>query len=197
MSPTPIGRWAPWLAALLVAAAVGGVVIWKHHRTARDPYAAYCEVVAEQRAQISSATSQGATTGLIAALPSFELLSAKAPADVADDWSVVVEAMVANGLLDWRGVARVMSENPARIGGLAGHGRPVAAGEPANLVLIDPDARWTVRPAELASLSRNTPFAGRELPVRVVATFLRGTATVRDGIVQESSGAAALAGATW
>ena len=58
-------------------------------------------------------------------------------------------------------------------------------------------ARWTVRPAELASLSRNTPFAERELPARVVATFLRGTATVRDGIVQDPSGAAALAGATW
>jgi dihydroorotase len=33
----------------------------------------------------------------------------------------------------------------------------------------------------LASRSRNTPFAGRELPVRVVATFLRGHPTVIDG----------------
>ena len=48
------------------------------------------------------------------------------------------------GLLDWRGVARVMSEAPARIGGLTDHGRPIAAGEPANLVLIDPAAAWTV-----------------------------------------------------
>jgi len=95
--------------------------------------------------------------------------------------SVVVEAMVTTGLLDWRGVARVMSENPARIGGLAGHGRPIAAGEPANLVLVDADARWTVRAAELVSLSRNTPFEGRELPARVVTTFLRGRPTVRDG----------------
>jgi len=34
---------------------------------------------------------------------------------------------------------------------------------------------------ELASLSRNTPYAGRELPGRVVATFLRGVPTVLDG----------------
>ncbi len=95
--------------------------------------------------------------------------------------SVVVEAVVSTGLLDWRGVARVMSENPARIGGLADHGRPIAVGEPANLALIDPAARWTVRPDGLASLSNNTPYAGLELPARVVGTFLRGRATVRDG----------------
>jgi dihydroorotase len=38
--------------------------------------------------------------------------------------------------------------------------------------------------AETASLSRNTPYAGRELPGRVVATFLRGKATVLDGKLQ-------------
>jgi len=95
--------------------------------------------------------------------------------------SVVVATMVETGLLDWRGVARVMSETPAVIGGLAGHGRPIAAGEPANLVLVDPAARWTVRGADLASLSGNTPFEGLELPARVVATFLRGRRTVSDG----------------
>jgi len=38
-----------------------------------------------------------------------------------------------------------------------------------------------VEPSETASLSRNNPYAGRELPGRVVATFLRGNATVLDG----------------
>ena len=97
--------------------------------------------------------------------------------------SVVVATMVAPGLLDWRGVARVMSETPAAIGGLADHGRPIAVGEPANLVLVDPAATWTVRGADFASLSANTPFEGRELPARVVATFLRGTPTVLDGVL--------------
>ena len=94
--------------------------------------------------------------------------------------SVVCAAMCETGLLDWRGVARVMSENPARIGGLTDHGRPIAVGEPANLTLIDPAARWTVRAENLASLSRNTPYEGMDLPARVVATFLRGRATVRN-----------------
>ncbi|HSY15862.1 MAG TPA: dihydroorotase [Jatrophihabitantaceae bacterium] len=95
--------------------------------------------------------------------------------------SVVIETMVRPGLLDWHGVADRMSVAPARIGALAGHGREIAVGEPANLVLVDPDARWTVSAGELASKSRNTPFAGRSLPGRVIATLLRGRPTVLDG----------------
>ena len=57
---------------------------------------------------------------------------------------------------------------------------PVAVGEPANIVLYDPSVRRVVDSAEVASLSRNTPYAGMELPGRVVATFLRGTPTVID-----------------
>ena len=94
---------------------------------------------------------------------------------------VVISVMVETGLLDWAGLADRMSVRPAVIGRLAGHGRPIAEGEPANLTLVDPAQRWLVRPAELASLSRNTPFAGQQLPGRVVATFLRGRPTVRDG----------------
>jgi dihydroorotase len=95
--------------------------------------------------------------------------------------SIVVETMVAPGLLDWRGVARVMSENPARIAGLDDQGRPLAVGEPANLVLVDPDASWTVRARELASISNNTPYEAMTLPATVAATFLRGVVTARDG----------------
>jgi dihydroorotase len=95
--------------------------------------------------------------------------------------SVVQHTMVDTGLLDWAGVADRMSVRPAAIGRLSGHGRPVAEGEPANLVLLDPAYRGTVNPAGFASRSRNTPYEGRELPGRVVATFLRGHATVIDG----------------
>jgi dihydroorotase len=94
---------------------------------------------------------------------------------------VVAEAMVETGLLDWAGVADRMSTRPARIGRLAGQGRPLAVGEPAHLVLVDPAARWRVDAAALASKSHNTPYAGRELPTRVVATFLRGRPTVLAG----------------
>ena len=55
------------------------------------------------------------------------------------------------------------------------------AGQPANLVLVDPDARRVVDPADSASRSRNNPYAGTTLPAPVVATFLRGRPTVLDG----------------
>ncbi|MDI3386739.1 dihydroorotase [Streptomyces sp. B-S-A8] len=95
--------------------------------------------------------------------------------------SVVQQTMVDTGLLDWAGVAERMSANPAKIGRLDGHGRPVSAGEPANLTLVDPAYRGAVDPAGFASRSRNTPYEGRELPGRVTHTFLRGRATVIDG----------------
>ncbi|MEL7974947.1 dihydroorotase [Isoptericola sp. F-RaC21] len=95
--------------------------------------------------------------------------------------SVVQQTMVDTGRLTWADVARVLSANPARIGRVADHGRPVEVGEPANLTLVDPAATRTVDGAAQATASGNTPFAGRELPGRVVATFLRGRATVLDG----------------
>jgi dihydroorotase len=95
--------------------------------------------------------------------------------------SVVQEAMVDSGLLDWAEVADRMAVRPARIGGLEGHGQSLEAGAAANLVLLDPSARRTIDPFALASRSRNTPYAGRTLPGAVVATFLRGRPTVIDG----------------
>ncbi|MEV4312218.1 dihydroorotase [Actinocrispum sp. NPDC049592] len=98
--------------------------------------------------------------------------------------SVVIQTMVRPGLLDWRGVARVMSERPAEIAGLPDQGRPIAVGEPANLALVDPGAKWTVRGAELASLAANTPYEGMELPGVVRTTLLRGKVTAQRNAAQ-------------
>ncbi|MEV4100372.1 dihydroorotase [Nonomuraea sp. NPDC049649] len=95
--------------------------------------------------------------------------------------SVVQEAMVDTGLLDWAGVADRMSYAPARIGRLTGHGHPIAPGAPANLTLYDPGHRAPVDSSSFASRSRNTPYVGMTLPGRVVATFLRGKPTVLEG----------------
>jgi dihydroorotase len=94
---------------------------------------------------------------------------------------VVASVMVSSGLLDWAGVARVMSSAPAAIAGLEGQGRPLEVGQPANLVLVDPAASLTVDRDRSVSLSRNNPWHGRTLGASVVATFLRGVPTVIDG----------------
>ncbi|GAA2554751.1 dihydroorotase [Pseudonocardia hydrocarbonoxydans] len=98
-------------------------------------------------------------------------------------FSVLVHTMVEPGLLDWRGVARVLSERPAEIGNLPDQGRPIAVGEPATFALVDPEAQWTVRGAALASRAANTPYEGMRLPGAVVATVLRGRITAQDGKV--------------
>ena len=95
--------------------------------------------------------------------------------------SVISDVMVGSGLLDWAGVAQVMSAAPARIAGLSGHGRPIAVGEPANLTLVDPSATMTVDRDASMSLSRNNPWHGRTLTGVVHATLLRGHPTVLKG----------------
>jgi len=82
-------------------------------------------------------------------------------------------------------VLAALSWKPAAIAGLAHlHGRPIAAGEPANLTVFDPATEWEVVPARLASRSMNTPFVGVPLRGRVRHTFLFGEATVLDGMAQ-------------
>lgn len=95
--------------------------------------------------------------------------------------SIVALSMVETGRMSWCDVADRMSVRPAAIGGLVDQGLTLAVGVPANITLINPAARWTVDPGQLASRSRNTPYGGRTLPARVVATFLRGRPTVLDG----------------
>jgi dihydroorotase len=96
---------------------------------------------------------------------------------------VVQQAVVETGMLDWTDVARVMSRTPATIGRLAGHGRPIAAGEPAHLTLHDPAGGGVFGIADLAGRSTNSPYLGRELPGRTRWTFHGGRATWRDGVL--------------
>lgn len=91
--------------------------------------------------------------------------------------AVVHRIFVEPGEADWRFVAKVMSERPAEILRLEDQGRPIAVGEPANLVLVDPQSPWTAYGDEMASKASNTPYEGIEFSARVVGTWLRGTQT--------------------
>jgi dihydroorotase len=79
-------------------------------------------------------------------------------------------------------IVAALSWKPAAIAGVADrHGRPIAVGEPANLTVFDPSQSWTVVPAQLASKSRNTPYAGRQVRGKVRHTILNGVPTVING----------------
>ncbi|MFP3906696.1 MAG: dihydroorotase [Acidimicrobiales bacterium] len=110
------------------------------------------------------------------------------PFDVAPPGMVGLETALALAItelgdqLDLAHIVALLSWRPAVIAGAADrHGRPVAPGEPANLAVFDPSATWTVDPADTASRSRNTPYAGRTLTGRVRHTLLWGRPTVIDG----------------
>ena len=95
--------------------------------------------------------------------------------------SIVQHTLVDTGLIGWPDVARITSGAAARLGRLEDQGRPVAEGEPANLVLVDPEVHWTVDPYAMETKGRNSPFAGMQLPGAVRATFFHGHPTVLDG----------------
>jgi dihydroorotase len=93
--------------------------------------------------------------------------------------AVVMETLVNEGRMSWVDVGKRMSIMPAHIARLSGQGRPLQVGEPANLTLVDPSARATVDRSSSASLSRNNPWHGLDLPDPVVATIWQGRVTYR------------------
>ncbi len=99
--------------------------------------------------------------------------------------SVVQQAVVDPGQLSWRDVARVFSAAPAAIGRLDGYDAPFAVGSPAHLTLYDPTASSVFGVEHLHGKSVNSPYLGRELPGRVVATIHGGVPTVLDAALRE------------
>jgi dihydroorotase len=65
-----------------------------------------------------------------------------------------------------------LSVNPASIASLGDQGRPIAVGEPANIVVFDPRHVWT--PDRFVSRSANSPFKGRRLTGRSLLTLHKG-----------------------
>lgn len=102
--------------------------------------------------------------------------------------SIVQKTMVDTGLMNWSQVADRLSIAPARIGGYAEHGQPLAVGAIANLVIVNPKQRWTVDRDLVLSRSSNTPYHGYELPGVVTHTFFKGRASLLDGNIMQVGG---------
>jgi len=101
--------------------------------------------------------------------------------------AVAHTTLVTEGVVTLAHLLGALSWRPAAIAGLdaagpegGGHGGPIAPGGAAHLCVFDPERRWVVEGARLASRSRNTPWEGRELTGRVRHTLYRGIPTVRD-----------------
>lgn len=85
---------------------------------------------------------------------------------------VCIRALIEPGHLTWPQLIARLTTGPAAILGLE-HGT-LSVGELADVTLIDPAKKWTVRAADFRSRSRNTPFDGIEFTGKVLKTVVDG-----------------------
>ena len=83
-----------------------------------------------------------------------------------------IKALVSTKLLTWPELIARMTVNPAAV-----INKPYSAlnvGSAADVVVIDPNKKWTVNVDKFASKSRNCPYNGWQLKGRVAATIVEG-----------------------
>ena len=88
--------------------------------------------------------------------------------------SIAYLAMVESGLMSFESLLSRMAKNPAEIGRYDGHGE-MKIGNWANFALVDPKLSWKVELSEIASKSKNSPFLGSDLPIKVMRTYFKGS----------------------
>ncbi len=82
------------------------------------------------------------------------------------------KALIDTHLLDWSGMIAKMTVNPARI--IRADSGTLAVGTAADITIIDPKKRWTVRAEKFHSKSRNCPYDGWKLKGKPAATIVGG-----------------------
>jgi dihydroorotase len=95
----------------------------------------------------------------------------------------VLLAAVAAGRLPLARAVEALTTGPARVlsrPGRRGTARGLVEGAPADLVVVDAGATWSVTAEALASRGKNTPLLGRELPGRVLVTVADGRLAWRE-----------------
>jgi dihydroorotase len=90
---------------------------------------------------------------------------------------LVLTELVATGVLSLMEAVARMSLYPCRILGIGGGA--IRKGAPADVTIIDPQARWTVDRRKFLSRSKNTPFDGWELTGRAEVTIVGGRIVYR------------------
>ena len=86
--------------------------------------------------------------------------------------AATLTAFYHTGLLTLQDIVRLMSDNPRKILHLPE--RTLSPGEPADLILVDLNRKWTVDPDKLHSRSHNTVFKGMTFTGNVRMTLTGG-----------------------
>ena len=91
--------------------------------------------------------------------------------------ALVVTELVDGGVIDFATLVDRMATRPARLFGLPGGS--LRAGGVADVTVFDPKLEWNVDPSAFLSKGRNTPYAGRKLRGRTLATIVGGRLAYR------------------
>ncbi|MCX6828861.1 MAG: dihydroorotase [candidate division Zixibacteria bacterium] len=87
-------------------------------------------------------------------------------------------ALIDKGYLSWADAVRKMTYNPARILGLPAG--TLEVGTAADITVIDPEKKWTVKKENFRSKSKNSPFIGWKLSGKIDITILGGRIVYRN-----------------
>jgi len=82
------------------------------------------------------------------------------------------KALIDAGVCDWSQMLAMLTWRPAEI--INVEKGSLAVGDRADVVVIDPDASWTIDPTKFYSKSRNCPYQGWTVTGKVVYTLVAG-----------------------
>lgn len=98
-------------------------------------------------------------------------------------FSIAQLSLVEPGHISWAQLETMLSHKPAAIGSYADQPQALAAGEIADLVLVDTSASGVFSLSDLQGRSINSPFLEMELPGRIHTTIRHGVITCDNGEV--------------
>jgi dihydroorotase (multifunctional complex type) len=107
---------------------------------------------------------------------------------------VLIDAAL-SGKIELADVARLYSETPSKRYGLHPRKGHLGVGADADFVLVDPKGSWLIETGDLLSKAAWSPYSGRTLRGRAIATYLRGEEIARSGQSHQLRSGTFLAGA--
>lgn len=109
-----------------------------------------------------------------------------APAGISgtETMSQILLDGVSKGKITINDVARVLSENPAKLYGLYPMKGSFDIGSDADFAIVDMDMEYVFNQEDMHSKIKMSPYDGRKFKGKVIETILRGKTIARDGIIE-------------